>query len=177
MMVGDTSADALLLGADERGVFLRARGSIRATLCFPLRDALLGQIDKDLSVPAIHVDLSECRYMDSTFIGLLVAIDKKMRKATGQRMHVLRPSTECMEILSQIGLQKYLSIEQDDVRFPESMEALTSDVERPGADFILKAHEALMETSEEARRKFALLKEMLERKLRAEKPPKDTPEG
>jgi hypothetical protein len=50
-------------------------------------------------------------------------------------------------------------------------------VQRPGAEFILRAHEALMETSEEARKKFALLKEMLERKLKTEKPPKDTPEG
>ena len=32
-----------------------------------------------------------------------------------------------------------------------------------------------METSEEARKKFGLLKEMLERKLRKEKPPEGNP--
>ncbi len=171
------AADALLLGADERGVFVRAQGSIRATLCFPLRDALLGEIDRGLAVPAVYIDLSGCRYMDSTFIGLLVAMDKKLKKTTGARLNVLRPSTESLDILSQIGLQKYLHILQDDIPFPATMEALASDVEKPGAEFILKAHEALMETSEEARKKFALLKEMLERKLRTEKPPKDTPGG
>jgi hypothetical protein len=115
--------------------------------------------------------------MDSTFIGLLVAMDKKLRKATGARLNVLRPSPESVDILSQIGLQKYLHILQEDIPFPAVMEALASDVQRPGAEFILRAHEALMETSEEARKKFALLKEMLERKLKTEKPPKDTPEG
>ena len=39
----------------------------------------------------------------------------------------------------------------------------------------LRAHAALMETSEEARKKFALLKEMLERKLKSEKTPRDKP--
>jgi anti-anti-sigma factor len=177
MAVSNTNADALLLGADERGVFVRAQGSIRATLCFPLRDALLGEVDKGLPVHAVYFDLSECRYMDSTFIGLLVAIDKRLRKATGARLNVLRPSAESLDILSQIGLQKYLHVVQDEIRFPANMEPLASDLQRPGAEFILRAHEALMETSEEARKKFALLKEMLERKLRAEKPPKGTPEG
>jgi hypothetical protein len=55
------------------------------------------------------------------------------------------------------------------------MEEVSPTKDRPGADFILSAHEALMETSEEARKKFALLKEMLERKLRKEKPPQGNP--
>jgi anti-anti-sigma factor len=133
MAVGNTNADTLLLGADERGVFVRAQGSIRATLCFPLRDALLGKIDKGLAVPAVFIDLSECRYMDSTFIGLLVAMDKKLRKATGARLNVLRPSPESVDILSQIGLQKYLHILQEDIPFPAVMEALACSGPAPSS--------------------------------------------
>ena len=45
---------------------------------------------------------------------------------------------------------------------------------RPATEFLLRAHEELMETSDEARRKFALLREQLEQKLRTEKPPGGT---
>jgi anti-anti-sigma factor len=176
MAVGNSNADALFIGTDERGVFLRARGHVRASLCYPLRDGLLAGLESGPWPAGVFIDLSECRYMDSTFIGLLVAIDKKLRKATGARLRVFRPSPECARILSQNGLQDYLLIEPEAETMPDVMEELSSSPERPGADFILKAHEALMETSEEARKKFMLLKEMLEKKLRGE-PPKNNPGG
>ena len=177
MGVGNSNADALLVGADARGVFMEARGHIRATLCYPLRDSLLSRLDTAAAPPAVFIDLSACTYMDSTFIGLLVAMDKKLRRVSGARLQLLRPSAPCREILSQIGLQDYLVIQADGMPLPAVMEELSGSPERPGADFILKAHEALMETSEEAKKKFALLKETLERKLRGEKPPKDNPGG
>ena len=177
MNVGNTNTDLILIGRDPRGYFLLARGSIRAGLCYPLREALLAQLDQTADIPAVYVDLSECRYMDSTFIGLLVAIDKKLQKGSGGRLHVLRPTAECREILEQMGLKNFLLIEERDMQAPETMGVLTPNAERPGADFILRTHEALMETSEEARRKFALLKETLEQKLKgSEKPPRGSPE-
>jgi anti-anti-sigma factor len=177
MAVGNSNADALFIGADARGVFLEARGHIRATLCYPLRDSLLSRLETAAAPPAVFIDLSACIYMDSTCIGLLVAIDKKLRKVSGARLKLLRPSPSCQDILSQIGLQDYLVIDPNGAAMPATMEELSTSPERPGADFILKAHEALMETSEEAKKKFALLKETLERKLRGEKPQKDNPEG
>jgi anti-anti-sigma factor len=175
MAVSNTNTDSLLFGGDERGYFISARGSIRANLCFPLRETLLAGLEGDRATPAVFADLSRCDYMDSTFIGLLVAIDKRLRKASGARLHLLRPSPACREILTQIGLQSYLMIEDGQVELPARMDEVSPAAERPGADFILDAHEALMETSEEARKKFGLLKEMLERKLRKEKPPQGTP--
>ena len=62
-------------------------------------------------MPAVYVDLSQCRYMDSTFIGLLVAIDKKLQKGSGGRLHVVQPSAECLDLLRQLGLQEFLVIE------------------------------------------------------------------
>jgi len=177
MNVGNPNTDLILIGRDARGYFLAARGSIRATLCYPLREALLAQLEQTADVPAVYADLSECRYMDSTFIGLLVAIEKKLRKASGGRLHILRPTAECREILEQIGLKNFLLIEERDMQAPEAMAVLAPNAEKPGAEFILRAHEALMETSEEARKKFALLKETLEQKLKGSgKPPRGSPE-
>jgi anti-anti-sigma factor len=177
MNVGNTNTDSILIGRDVRGYFLTARGSIRASLCYPLREALLAPLDVTADVPAVYVDLSNCRYMDSTFIGLLVAMDKKLQKGSGGRLHLLRPTAECRDILQQIGLKSILLVEEVVVQPPAGMTALAPNAEKPGADFILRTHEALMETSEEARKKFSLLKETLEQKLkRNEKPPQGSPE-
>ncbi len=154
------------MGMDERGYFLQARGSIRATLCYPLREGLLSRLEESPDVPAVFVDLSQCQYMDSTFIGLLVAMDKRLQKGSGGRLHVLQPSEECLELLRQIGLMDFLLIEDQVIAPPQLMQEISVDDVKPGAEFVLRAHEALMETSDEARKKFALLKEMLERKLK-----------
>src|SRR5271157_997502 len=153
MNVGNTNTDLILIGRDPRGYFLMARGNIRAGLCFPLREALLAQLDQTADVPAVYVDLSKCTYMDSTFIGLLVAIDKKLQKGSGGRLHVNNPSPECLDLFRQLGLENILLVETGASRPPE-MKSLEAPTGRPGADFVLRAHEALMETSEEARRKF-----------------------
>ena len=175
MAEGNTTADAILLGRDERGYFISARGSIRAQLCYPLRDAVLARLDEAGKVPAAYADLSECQYMDSTFIGLLVGIDKKLHTSSGGRLHVLRPSPECLDILGQIGLRDFLLIEDQEQRNPPVMSVISPETGTPGAEFVLRAHEALMETSEEARRKFSLLQKMLEKKLSKEKTPRGNP--
>jgi len=168
-----SGADSILVGEDDRGSFISALGSVRAALCYPLRDTLLARLEESSDVPAVFVDLSRCTYIDSTFIGLLVAIDRKLQRGSGGRLHVIDPSPECLELFRQLGLQDILLVEAGGARQPE-MKSLDAPSGRPGADFVLRAHEALMETSEEARRKFGVLRDVLERKLRGEKPRGDT---
>jgi anti-anti-sigma factor len=167
--------DVLRVGLDARGAFISARGSIRASLCYPLRETLLARLEETVDIPAVFVDLSQCDYMDSTFIGLLVAMDRRLRKGSGGRLHVVRPSGACRELLRQMGLEELLVVDDTAMELPVSMEEVEKPQGRPATEFVLRAHEALMETSEEARRKFALLREELERKLRAEKPPEGNP--
>jgi anti-anti-sigma factor len=168
------SPDSILVGEDDRGWFITARGGIRATLCYPLRETLLARLEESSDVPAVYVDLSQCAYMDSTFIGLLVATDRKLQKGSGGRLHVMQPSGECLDLFRQLGLQDILIIETLITPPPRVMKDLGEAPGRPAADFVLRAHEALMETSEEARRKFGLLHDELERKLRGGKPPEGT---
>jgi anti-anti-sigma factor len=170
MAVGGSAADSLRVGRDARGWFIEARGSIRAALCYPLRDSLLERLEERPAAPGISVDLSGCTYMDSTFIGLLVAMDRKVRGASGGRLVLLRPSAESRDLLAQLSLLDVLAVDEAGCELPADMRDLETGL-KPGADFVLKAHEALMETSEEARRKFSVLKEMLERKLKSEKAP------
>ncbi len=168
------SADSILAGSDSRGWFITARGSVRATLCYPLRESILARLEDSDWVPAVYVDLSSCTYMDSTFIGLLVAIDRKLQKGSGGRLHVVQASAECLDLLGELGLQDILLFDPAPPLPPQEMKEIASLPGRPGADFILRAHQALMDTSEEARKKFALLRSELERKLRSGQPPEDT---
>ena len=167
------AGDSILVGSDTRGWFIVARGGIRATLCYPLRETLLAHLEESSDIPAVFVDLSRCLYMDSTFIGLLVAIDRRLQKGAAGRLHVMQPSRECLDLFAQLGLQDFLVIDREMTPPPDDMQELATGPGRPGADFVLRAHEALMETSEEARRKFGLLREELERKLRGGKPRED----
>ncbi|MGO9309902.1 MAG: STAS domain-containing protein [Spirochaetia bacterium] len=168
-------ADSILVGSDSRGWFITARGSVRATLCFPLRDTLLARLEESSDVPAVYVDLAPCTYMDSTFIGLLVAIDRRLQKGSGGRLHVTQASAECLDLLRALGLEDVLVFDAAPAPPPPEMKELTSATARPGADFILRAHQALMDTSEEARKKFGLLRDELERKLSGGKPPEGSP--
>jgi anti-anti-sigma factor len=170
----ESAADSLLAGRDERGFFLVARGAIRATLCYPLRETLLEGLEEAADIPAVFVDLSRCVYMDSTFIGLLVAVDRKLQKGSGSRLRLMQPSPQCLDLLRQLGLQDLLIIDPSLTPPPADMEETAQAGGRPGADFVLHVHEALMETSEEARRRFGLLKDELERKLRGGSAPGDT---
>ncbi len=172
--MGVDNPDTILAGADERGFFVRALGSIRASLCYPLRERLLTRLEQDAAIPAVFVDLSGCTYMDSTFIGLLVAADRRVRKGSGGRLHVLNPSGPCIELLSQIGLLEILLVEPSGGPPFPPLDTVERPAGRPATEFVLEAHQELMETSEEARRKFALLRDQLERKLRSEKPPEGT---
>ena len=172
--MGVDNPDTILAGADERGFFVRAVGSIRASVCYPLRERLLARLEESADIPAVYVDLSGCAYMDSTFIGLLVAADRRVRKANGGRLHVLAPSAPCIELLGQLGLMELLLVERDAGPSFPPLAALEKPTGRPATEFVLEAHQELMETSEEAQRKFALLRDQLERKLKLEKPPEGT---
>jgi anti-anti-sigma factor len=173
--VGNTQTGKLLIGRDDRGFFLTAKGSIRAPLCYPLREMLLPRIEDLASGQCVYVDLSECSYMDSTCIGLLVAMDKRARKASGGRLHVLNPSAPCRASLEDIGLGEFFSVGTDPIAPPDTMSEVAEPGDKPSAQFVLDAHEALMETSEEARKKFSALKDILQRALKPGKPPRDTP--
>jgi anti-anti-sigma factor len=173
--VGNTQTGKLLFGRDERGIFLTAQGSIRAPLCYPLRESLLPQIEELAGGQSVFVDLSECVYMDSTCIGILVAMDKKVRKASGGRLHVLNPSAASRASLEDIGLGGYFTLGEEKVAPPTVMTEVAEPGDRPTAQFVLDAHEALIETSAEAKKRFSALKDILQRALKSEKPPRDTP--
>ena len=62
----------------------------------------------------IDVDLRDCTYMDSTFLGTLIFLDKQLRQRQG-RFSLIAPSPACTKLLRQMGLDEYMNEQADAV--------------------------------------------------------------
>ena len=62
----------------------------------------------------IHVDLRDCLYMDSTFLGTLLFLNKQLTERQG-RFSLIAPSAACTKLLRQMGLDDYLREHEDAV--------------------------------------------------------------
>ena len=79
-------------------------------------------------------------------------------------MAIIHPSPESKNHLLDLGLDKILDYVDHEIEFPENMQII-SQKEKITPEFILKAHEELIEVSEDNRARFKLVKEMLSKQL------------
>jgi len=157
--------EALLFGRGENEIFLKARGHITARHCPALRDRT-GDLENGEGVPRdFFVDLSECDYMDSTFIGVLAGINKRLRKG-GKRLILVAPREECVKLLRGLGVYSLFSVtDAASAPVPGPLERLSAG-EDTSAELLLRAHEELMELSPENRKRFEVLQGILRAKIR-----------
>src|SRR5262249_32446596 len=64
-------------------------------------------------VSRVRVDLRECTYVDSTFVGTLLTLKKAADRNDG-RFTLVMPSAACAKILQQMGLGDVLPAESSD---------------------------------------------------------------
>jgi anti-anti-sigma factor len=152
--------EAIFYKETQDAVYIRARGHITAALCTDLRAKVFEKLDSPAPVTAIHVDLSECDYMDSTFMGLIVGFRKKLQSIPGGSVTLYRPNPVCMSLLKGIGLTRLVGISDEAVSLPPFMENIAGN-SKATAEFLLDVHENLMEISEENKAKFSVLSKVL----------------
>jgi anti-anti-sigma factor len=91
-------------------VTFRVEGRATMTLGAPLRQSAEGFLQRGAA--RVLVDLRDCTYMDSTFLGTLLTL----KKAVGQRgtaeLVLVAPSTPCARILHQMGLDDVLPAQE-----------------------------------------------------------------
>lgn len=63
-------------------------------------------------VTHLRVDLRDCTYMDSTFLGTLLTIRKRLDARGGGEMTLLAPSTACARIIKEMGLADHIPASQ-----------------------------------------------------------------
>jgi anti-anti-sigma regulatory factor len=153
----NTPAGRIYFGRRGPDLCIRATGRVTAPLCSSLHGSVNAELAGTDRAQRARVDLSGCEHMDSTFIGLLVGLSRRL----GGEVAVERPSPACRSALEDLGLLEILQIPETPSPFPNDLE-----LQEPGstvsADLLLETHTALSETSEENRARFALLRKMLE---------------
>jgi anti-anti-sigma factor len=160
--------NSILFLENKNIIFIKAIGHITAPICFGLRQRVFNRFDENNEIKAIYADLSECAYMDSTFMGLLIGFNKKLITIYNKNLCIVKPSRESITHLEELGLDKVLAYTNDEVKFPEDMEII-SQKEKVSAEFILKAHENLIEISEDNRKRFKIVQELLSKQIKKNK--------
>jgi len=77
----------------------------------------------------LHIDLHECTYMDSTFIGTLVMFKRRLAERCVGQFALVAPSPECSRLLRQMGLDAVFCILTDASRLDEGGELLECEPE------------------------------------------------
>lgn len=139
-------------------LFLRGVGRLTSQNSEEFKKTVSEYID-NTQLKEVLLDLSNCQYMDSTFLGLLVGFYKKMRKIGD--FCIIKPSPEALQHLSSMGIDKIISIQQQSIQFPVDMWVCNNNPTRD-PESILNAHKNLMELSRKNSKKFALLASALE---------------
>lgn len=158
-------SEAIYLKILEGRVYIRAEGHVTAVLCADLRDKVYKFLAADGIPQGIVLDLSRCDYMDSTFMGVIVSMNKKLRTRSGQSLVLQDPTPECMGLLKNLGILKLLTVGSVAVDFPPGMD-LVSEKKSADSELVYTAHEELSQISPENRNKFKVLQDILRQELK-----------
>lgn len=97
----------------------------------------------------VQLELRDCTYMDSTFLGTLVFLKRAVDRQGGSRLVLVSPSAECDRLLQQMKLNDVLPIAQTGPAEPsERWTDLGSETD--GFAFqqgVVEAHQQLAELS------------------------------
>ena len=163
-------AEVLFFQENDEGLFIRAQGHITATVSSDLRELILGRLTQAPVPPLLAVDLSECDYMDSTFMGLLVGFHKRYKTLTGRALTILRPSSECVKLLQGLGILKLMTLESGPLPAGPDQWTNLKASHAPTPEILLNAHRNLSDLSPENEKKFALLQSVLEQQVEKKDP-------
>jgi hypothetical protein len=170
---GSAMEEAVFYKSEGATVYMKATGHVTALVCPPLKTAVFARLDADPPVEKVYIELSECEYMDSTFLGLIVGTQKRFGRLTGGQkgscgaIVLLHVNEACAGLLRTIGVLGMVELSDEPVPFPADLERLSGGT-RASARFILDAHEDLSELSAENRRRFAGLSSLLKGSIEAE---------
>jgi anti-anti-sigma factor len=156
--------EALFFKAVGDELFVKAQGHVTAARCPELKSRVFARLDDPSPVRAIWFDLSTCEYMDSTFLGLIVGVNKRFKAQGGGSVVVLHANPACLGLLRTIGVTRLVSLSDEDKAVPRDLEPIGQG-SKASAEFLLAAHENLSELSEENRNRFSTLTKALKDSL------------
>ncbi len=170
--------EAVFYKSEDATIYARATGHVTALVCPPLKAALFERLDADPPVKAVYLDLSDCEYMDSTFLGLIVGAQKRFSRLAGKSrgtsstIVLIGVNEPCKSLLRTIGVLGMVELTDSKATFPEDLARLSGEA-RTSARFLLDAHAELSSLSDDNRKRFDTLTNILKKAADAEEK-KDT---
>lgn len=152
--------EAVFLKEHNNRIYIRAQGHVTANACPELKSRVFDRLEAKPAVEDLFLDMSQCEYMDSTFMGLIVGFNKRFMRFSDHPIHLSGLNETCLKLLKTIGVARLVDITEVLPKFPEPLERLGNG-RKAGAALVLKAHEELIELSEENERKFSALRSAL----------------
>jgi anti-anti-sigma factor len=156
--------EAVYFKSEGTTLFMKATGHVTALVCPALKAAVFSRLDAEPKVESVYLELSDCEYMDSTFLGLIVGTQKRFSRLSGAEKRksivLLGVNEACRGLLRTIGVLGMVELSDERVAIPVDIARLSGET-RTSARFLLDAHEELSELSAENRKRFSALTTVL----------------
>jgi len=172
-----TETDRIEVALFGGTVYLKPIGFATQNNCLGVPDFLKGMLSAGCRY--IAFDLSECKGIDSTFLGVVANAALSRPQARTKTVLILNASRKALTLLRRVGLLPLVHVCKGKVETPEGLALRPIDfVHFPGTERerlrrIMELHRELCGLNEKNRRNFgpfvAMLKEELEEDRRKEK--------
>ena len=136
----------------------------------PVLNAFLGNEIND-GVVGVYIDLSQCRGMDSTFMGTLVGTSNQL-EISGGGLVIANPSEHNQRLLEMLGVSSVIPVRTDVVVPDTDFVPLSCDKDLSRDDraqVIRRAHEHLIKLSKENESKFRPIIDAFEKEMEDKK--------
>lgn len=162
----------VLIGILDNEYIIKVIGKGTMEFCSDLFQYVTNMMEKQ-PIDNIYFELSSATYLDSSFIGVIVSIQKKLRTIRPEsNVILLNPSEKVKDILITMGLFEIMPIQEESgLKNIEVSGEIQKKLEKNYRDIqvLLESHQNLMELSGENRKKFSLVEEMLKKELERHK--------
>jgi anti-anti-sigma factor len=153
----------------EQTVTFRVEGRGTMPHSLPIRKLVERRLLE--GVTRVLIDLRDCTYMDSTFLGTLLTLSKMMAQRGQGQFLIISPSTSCRQLFQQMGLTTLFATQVADLDPAAPWQDLP--LEQPDVGSlkrnVAQAHEELAKLPGKAGEQFRVVAECMARAAEAEK--------
>jgi anti-anti-sigma regulatory factor len=142
-------APVFLVDGYSQPVLVRIDGRATFQNCAPLKDFFIQMIS--IGKRSFVIDFQKCSGMDSTFLGVLVGVALRLRKANPVgSLTLIRLGSRNLELVRNLGLHRLVTVDAGGATTPvgagiaKALESGMPKSEVENARFVLEAHENLL---------------------------------
>lgn len=157
------SVSEIKVGRTRRALVVKVLGGGTIANSSSVRQFLVTAFD--CGVKNTIFDLSECEYLDSTFMGVLVWAARLAARCPGGSASIVGAHAQVGDTLKAMKLELVLDIREEPAQEHPRLRNLPVVEGPPKSELIYEAHQELARISPENRKRFARLLEILEAEL------------